>query len=378
MILIKGGVIYTPECFGKADLIIAGDRVVSLREKSTQINNNDLFDKIYDVSGSIIVPGFVDGHVHLIGGGGEGGFTTRTTGAEEGDFSKAGTTTVIGLLGTDGITRDLTSLLAKVRAFNERGLRSFMLSGSYGYPVKTITGNIEKDIVLIPEILGAGEIAICDHRGSGINGDELKRLALEVRRGSMLAGKKGTVVCHMGGSPDGMKPLFEAVESGELPSSVLLPTHVSRNDNLLDQAIHWVEKTGGFIDFTAGEKSIHYLKDIVKKDHLLNNITVSTDGCGSLPVFDKDGNLEGIKSAPVDTLMRTFRMLVKAGISIENTLKLLSCNPAKIFGLLEEGVGQIKVNGLASFVIMSGDSMEITHVFGSGRLLYKAVGHGPV
>jgi beta-aspartyl-dipeptidase (metallo-type) len=378
MILIKGGVVYTPEYFGKADLIIAGDRIVSIREKSTQINNSDLFDEVYNVSGSIVVPGFVDGHVHLIGGGGEGGFTTRTAGARKGDFSKAGTTTVIGLLGTDGITRDLISLLAKVRSFNEIGLKSFMLSGSYGYPVKTITGNIEKDIVLIPEILGAGEIAISDHRGSGINGDELKRLSLEVRRGSMLAGKKGTVVCHMGGSPDGMEPLFKALESGELPSSVLLPTHVSRNENLLDQAIHWVEKTGGFIDFTAGEKSIQYLKDIMKKEHLLNNITVSTDGCGSLPVFDKDGNLEGIKSAPVDSLMRTFRVLVKVGISVEKALKPLTYNPAKIFGLLKEGIGQIKVNGLASFVVMSGDGMEITHVFGSGRLLYKAIGHGPV
>ncbi|MGC9384065.1 MAG: beta-aspartyl-peptidase [Kosmotogaceae bacterium] len=378
MILIKGGVIYTPEYFGKADLIIAGDKILAIKEEIALNKDNDLIDEVYDVSGSIIVPGFVDGHVHLIGGGGEGGFTTRTTGSEKEDFSKAGTTTVIGLLGTDGITRDLISLLAKVRAFTERGLKSFMLSGSYGYPVKTVTGNIEKDIVLIPEILGAGEIAISDHRGSGINGDELKRLALEVRRGSLLAGKKGSVVCHMGGSPDGMKPLFKAVDSGELPSSVLLPTHVSRNENLLDQAIHWVEKKGGFIDFTAGEKSIHYLKDIMKKEHLLDNITVSTDGCGSLPVFDKDGNLEGIKSAPVDTLMRTFRGLVKAGISIENTLKPLSYNPAKVFGLLKEGIGQIKANGLASFIIMSGDGMEITHVFGSGSLLYKAIGHGPV
>ncbi len=378
MILIKGGVIYTPEYYGKADLLIAGDKILAIKEEIALNKDNDLIDEVYNVSGSIVVPGFVDGHVHLIGGGGEGGFTTRTTGAEEDDFSKAGTTTVIGLLGTDGITRDLISLLAKVRSLNERGLRSFMLSGSYGYPVKTISGNIEGDIVLIPEILGAGEIAISDHRGSGVTGYELKRLALEVRRGSMLAGKKGTVVCHMGGSPDGMKPLFKAVENGELPSSVLLPTHVSRNENLLDQAIHWVEKKDGFIDFTAGEKSIHYLKDIMKKEHLLNNITVSTDGCGSLPVFDKDGNLEGIKSAPVDTLTQTFRELLKAGISVEKTLKPLTYNPAKIFGLLKEGIGQIKVNGLASFAILSGDAMEITHVFGSGRLLYKAIGRGPV
>lgn len=378
MILIKGGVIYTPERYGKADLLIAGDKILAIKEEIALNKDNGLIDEVYNVSGSIVVPGFVDGHVHLIGGGGEGGFTTRTTGAEEDDFSKAGTTTVIGLLGTDGITRDLISLLAKVRSFSERGLRSFMLSGSYGYPVKTISGNIEGDIVLIPEILGAGEIAISDHRGSGVTGYELKRLALEVRRGSMLAGKKGTVVCHMGGSPDGMKPLFKAVENGELPSSVLLPTHVSRNENLLDQAIHWVEKKDGFIDFTAGEKSIHYLKDIMKKEHLLNNITVSTDGCGSLPVFDKDGNLEGIKSAPVDTLIQTFRELLKAGISVEKTLKPLTYNPAKIFGLLKEGIGQIKVNGLASFAILSGDAMEITHVFGSGRLLYKAIGRGPV
>ncbi|TYB88886.1 MAG: beta-aspartyl-peptidase [Kosmotoga sp.] len=378
MILIKGGFVYTPECFGKADLIVAGDRIVAFKEKSTLFREKELFDEIYNVSGSIIVPGFVDGHVHLIGGGGEGGFTTRTSGADEYDFSKVGTTTVVGLLGTDGITRDLISLLAKVRSFNEKGLKSYMLSGSYGFPAKNITGNIEKDIVLISEILGAGEIAVSDHRGSGVTGEELKRLGLEVRRGGMLSGKKGTVVCHMGGSPKGMGPLFEAIESCELLPTVLLPTHVSRNENLLNQAIRWVEKHGGYIDFTAGEKSAHYLKNILKKEHLLNNITVSTDGCGSLPVFDKDGNLKDIKSSPVDTLLKMFRKFIEAGIPVENALKPFTYNPANIFGLLKEGIGQIMINGLASFIVLGKEDMEITHVFGSGKLLYKAVGHGPV
>ncbi|MFO7882365.1 MAG: beta-aspartyl-peptidase [Kosmotogaceae bacterium] len=378
MILVKGGVVYTPECYGRADLIIAGDKIVAIKKEISPSKDNNLIDEIYDVSGSIIVPGFVDGHVHLIGGGGEGGFGTRTSEAEEEDFSKAGTTTVVGLLGTDGITRDLISLLAKVRSFKERGLKSFLLSGSYGFPVKTITGNIEKDIVLIPEILGAGEIAFSDHRGSGVTGEELKRLALEVRRGAMLSGKKGTVVCHMGGSLVGMNPLFEAIESGELPPSVLLPTHVSRNEKLLDQAINWVEKTGGYIDFTASKKSRGYIADLMKKESLIDNISVSTDGCGSLPIFDKHGNLKGINSSPIDTLMKMFRELVNDDIPMDKALKPFTYNPAKIFGLLKEGIGQINVNGLASFIVLCGDSMEITHVFGSGKLLYKAIGHGPV
>ncbi|MFW6119551.1 MAG: beta-aspartyl-peptidase [Petrotogales bacterium] len=378
MILIKGGVVYTPEYYGRADLLIAGDRIVALKEQISLKKESVLLDEIFDVSGGVIVPGFVDGHVHLIGGGGEGGFTTRTSGAKEEDFLKTGTTTVVGLLGTDGITRDLISLLAMVRAFNERGLKSYMLSGSYGFPVKTVTGNAEKDIVLIPEILGVGEIAISDHRGSSVTGEELKRLGLEVRRGGMLSGKKGTVVCHMGGSPDGMSPLFEAVKSDELPPTVLLPTHVSRNENLLNQAIRWVEKSGGYIDFTAGEKSTHYLKDILKKEHLLNNITVSTDGCGSLPVFDKDGNLKNIKSSPVDTLIKMFKKFIDADIPVEKALKPFTYNPANVFGLLREGIGQIKVNGIASFIVFCGDTFEITYVFGSGRLKYKSIGHGPV
>ena len=53
-------------------------------------------------------------HVHLIGGGGEGGYATRTPEIQLTDITTSGVTTVLGLLGTDGVTRHVASLLAKL------------------------------------------------------------------------------------------------------------------------------------------------------------------------------------------------------------------------------------------------------------------------
>ena len=70
-----------------------------------------------DASGCIVLPGFIDPHQHILGAGGEAGPQTRMREIELRDIVRAGVTTVIGILGTDGTTRHLTSLLAKARAW---------------------------------------------------------------------------------------------------------------------------------------------------------------------------------------------------------------------------------------------------------------------
>ena len=56
--------------------------------------------------------GFIDSHVHVLGGGGEGGFANRTR-KQLWKLTKFGVTTVVGCLGTDGIGRDICALVAK-------------------------------------------------------------------------------------------------------------------------------------------------------------------------------------------------------------------------------------------------------------------------
>ena len=60
---------------------------------------------VLDVPGCILTPGLVDLHVHIIGGGGEAGPSSCTPSSQLSDFLDAGITTVVGVLGTDCVTR---------------------------------------------------------------------------------------------------------------------------------------------------------------------------------------------------------------------------------------------------------------------------------
>ena len=69
-------------------------------------------------------------------------------------FLKNGITTVVGLLGTDGVTRSVENLVAKARALTEEGMTVYTLTSSYGYPPTTLTGSVERDIILVPPMIG--------------------------------------------------------------------------------------------------------------------------------------------------------------------------------------------------------------------------------
>src|SRR5699024_8762235 len=142
-------------------------------------------------------PGFVDQHVHLTGGGGEGSFHTRAPEARLSELIAGGVTTVVGLLGTDGITRSVENLLAKVKALREEGITAYCLTGSYGWPSVTVTGDLRKDIVFVEEILGL-KLAVSDHRAPNISVEDLIRAASDVRVAGMLSGKAGILTLHMG------------------------------------------------------------------------------------------------------------------------------------------------------------------------------------
>ncbi|MDI6863477.1 MAG: amidohydrolase family protein, partial [Pseudothermotoga sp.] len=209
MILLKNATVYSPEPLGVRDILLAVDRIVAIEEQLTVCLPNL---SVIDCSGKIAVPGFIDSHVHILGGGGEGGFRTRTYELSFSDLVRAGITTVVGCLGTDGVTRSLESLYAKAKALEEEGVSSYIYVGSYRVPPVTLTGSIIKDIVLIDKVIGVGEVAISDHRSSQPTLDELKRLAADARIGGMLSGKAGVVNVHVGDGPTMLEPLTNVVK----------------------------------------------------------------------------------------------------------------------------------------------------------------------
>jgi len=376
--IIKNGEIYNPEYIGKKDILLVNDRVYLIKE-NININENDLLVKIIDADGDYVVPGFIDSHVHITGGGGEGGFHTRTPEIKFSDLIYAGITTVIGCLGTDGITRSGEDLLAKTRALKEEGISAYMYTGSYGFPVKTITGEIKKDIILINEILGIGEVAISDHRSSQPDIFQLEKAAAEARVGGILANKAGIINVHVGDGERKLDFLEEILEKTEIPRKQFIPTHINRNIDLLEKGVDYALK-GGLVDFTTSSSNDFYdnkktkpsnsLKYYLEKGVNINNITFTSDGQGSLPEFNKEGEFVGLKVGKVSSLFKEVKdAVLKKEIDLDKALKVITENPARNLELKNKG--KLKEGKDADLVILDNNDLKIKTVIAKGKIMLE-------
>jgi len=372
--LIKNGTVFGPEPQGEKDILIAGAKIVAM-DRPGRLTLGTLSVELLDASGKIILPGLIDPHVHILGGGGEGGPATRAPEIRVEDIIASGVTTVIGCLGTDGTTRHMESLLAKARALEVEGITTFIFSGSYEIPLKTITGSIRSDLVLIDKVIGAGEIAISDHRSSQPTFEEIARLAADCRVGGMLGGKAGILHLHLGDGPRRLEFLFRLASETEIPSTQVIPTHINRNPELLDEAIRWA-LAGGSIDLTVGpepepespEISVEKAIALCLERHVpLERLTVSSDSNGSLPVFDRAGKLVGLTIATQRDLLRTLQSLLRRQlIGIEDAARLFSANAAAFYKLSAKG--EVKPGKDADLAVFDSD-WELSEVFALGRRL---------
>ncbi len=373
--LIREGLVFAPEPMGKKDILILGNKIGAISEPRG-IKIEGIKTQVIDASEKIIFPGFIDSHVHILGGGGEGGPATRAPEMKMEDIISSGASTVIGCLGTDGVTRHMESLLAKAIGLEKEGISTYIFSGSYAIPVVTITGSVRSDLILIDKVIGAGEIAISDHRSSQPTFEEIARLAAECRVGGMLGGKAGVLHCHLGDGPRKLEMLFKLIKETEIPPTQVIPTHANRNLGLLEESIDFTLQ-GGYIDLTAGadpephddnETSIAAAIQLcLGKKAPLAHITISSDSNGSMPRFDKTGNLVGLTIATQESLLRNFRFLIQKKIlDAENAIKLFSTNVACFYRLHQKG--EIKVGKDADLILLDKD-YNLTDSFVMGRTM---------
>ena len=313
MKVLKQGDIYAPEHLGRKDILIEGSRIARIADHIDEYDQIEEVEKV-DLGGHILTPGYMDIHVHITGGGGESGPATRVPEASLSVLVRNGITTVVGLLGTDGITRSLENLLAKARAFNEEGITCRILTGAYGYPSPTITGSVERDIALIDLMVGV-KIAMSDHRGSNLTGEQLISLATQARRAGMLSGCCGYVTIHMGSGKAKLDPLFYAIDNSDVPIQKFLPTHMGRTRELFEQGLEFV-KRGGTIDMTAGltreelEETADQILSYLKQDPECLNMTMSSDAYGSAPRFNDKMECIGLTYASPKCLHEQLKVLV--------------------------------------------------------------------
>lgn len=377
--IIKNAKIYAPEYLGIKDVVLVGDKIHSIGNTFEINENNAVIVDVIDGNGKILTPGFIDNHVHLIGGGGEGGFKTRTPEITLTDITTAGITTVVGCLGTDGITRNMMSLLAKARGLDEEGITAYIYSGSYQIPVTTITGDVSKDIIAIDKIIGVGEIAISDHRSSQPTLDELKRLVSDARVAGILSGKAGIVNIHVGDGDGKIDYLIDIVESTEIPYTQFIPTHMNRNEDLFVQSMEY-GKSGGFIDFTTSSDPSFWEDGEVKCSKALQrcydagvpdtNITFSSDGQGSLPMFNEKKEFVGLKVGKVTSLFQEVRdAVLDEHLPLEKVLKTITSNPATLLKL--KGKGRIKEGYDADLVLLDEKHLIVDTVIAKGQIMIE-------
>ena len=371
--IIKNGEIYAPEYIGKRDVIIAGGKIEAIAQ-NVSIPQDFATVRVIDAEGKLVFPGFIDAHVHITGGGGEGGFKTRTPEIQLSDIVVGGITTVVGCLGTDGVCRDLKGLLAKARSLEEEGISTYIYTGSYEIPVNTITGNCRSDIMLIDKIIGVGEIAISDHRSSQPTYDDFVKVVAEARVGGMLSGKAGVVNVHLGSGERRLQYLVRMIKETEIPIKQVIPTHINRSISLFDAGIEFT-KLGGIIDLTTSSDPDHLEKDEVKASRGLKmalergipveQIQFTSDGQGSMPIFNKKREFIGLGIGSTKSLYIEVRdAVLKDGVNLEVALKVITSNVARNLKLYNKGT--LKEGKDADIVIVNKDGLTIDTVFAKG------------
>ena len=371
--LFRNAIVYNPENIGKKDVLTGGKTILAISDKLELPSDLDV--QTIDCEGKLMVPGLIDSHIHITGGGGEGGPSSRMPELQLSMLIEAGVTTVIGCLGTDGITRTVESVLMKVKSLRAQGVSAWMYTGAYQVPTPTITGDIAKDIALFEEIIGVGEIAISDHRSSVPTIAELTRLTAHARVAGMIGGKAGIVNIHLGDARDPFRPLHDVVASSQMGYTQFVPTHCNRNFYIFEDSKEYGKK--GYVDITTSSypyypdeevKPSKALKQLIESGVPVEHITFTSDACGSLPGFDPEtGKLVKLEMGLPSSILREIKEAVTDdGLPPETALKVATSNPATILRL--PGKGFISEGFDADLLILD-SGFNIIHYMANGQMM---------
>jgi len=371
VLLIRNADVYAPRHLGLRALLVGGGKVLWMGEAAElPALPPALGAATIDLAGKRLVPGLIDAHVHVTGGGGEAGFRTRVPPVPLTRFTRTGVTTVVGLLGTDDVARGPRDLLATTYALREEGLNAYAYAGGYHVAPATLTGTLRGDLVFLEPLVGVGEFAISDHRSSQPTLDEILRLAADAHVAGLMTGKAGVLHLHLGDGERGLDLVRRALAGSEIPPRVFNPTHVNRRKALFEEAID-LARLGCNVDITAfpveeGEDAwpaAVALRRYLASSAPADRVTISSDAGGCLPCFDADGRVTHMDVGAAGALLGTLRELVDGGLPLEDALPAFTSNPARLLRLARKGVVEsgadadllvLDATGAADTVIIQG------------------------
>lgn len=374
--LLRNADVFGPGPLGRRDVLVSAERVIAIEpqlEAPRQIPC-----EVVDLGGRALVPGLVDAHVHLGGGGGESGFASRVPALFLGEIARAGVTSVVGLLGTDTTTRTIEDLVARAYALREEGLSAWCWTGGYAVPPRTLTGSVRGDIVFVDPIVGVGETAISDHRSSQPTFDELVKLAADCHVSGLTTGKAGVLHLHLGDGTRALSLVRRALTETELPARTFHPTHVNRQPFLFEEAQELARDRGLVVDVTAfpieeGDAAIaaeDAIERWIEKGLPRERLTVSSDGGGCLPVFDADGRVCAMDVGRPSMLAGALATLLARGHALGDVLPFFTSNVARHLRLPRKG--EVRVGGDADLVVL--EAGRVRDVMARGQWLVREGG----
>jgi len=379
MILIRNGEVFGPRALGRRDVLAGGRKILAVEKRIDPAGLPGEVEVI-DAGGLAVVPGFVDGHQHFTGGGGEGGFHTRTPEMRLSMNTTNGVTTAVGVLGTDALTRSVESLYAKTQSFNAEGITAFMLTGSYWHPSPTITGSVARDLVYLQPVIGC-KLALSDIRGPHIEAADLARLASDIRVAALVANKPGIITVHTGVKPGGLELILEVVGRHGLRADMFVPTHINRKNAELTVQVLELARLGAVVDATcmlsppaadAPHLTAADFAVLADANGVFDRVAFSSDAGGSLPVWNEDrSRIVGMGiGTPASLLAELARLVNAKGIALEKALCPLTTTPARLYGL--SGVkGELAPGADADILVLDPGRMTARDVLAGGTVMVR-------
>ena len=353
--LIKDGQVYDPKPLGQTSILLVDGKIGRVGEvDQAALERSGLELQVIDAEGCLVTPGLIDPHEHLLGGSGESGFATQTPEIAFSEVVQGGITTVVGCLGVDTTTKTLPGLLARAKAFNEEGITAFIYSGGYDVPPVTLTGSVRTDMLMVAEVIGAGEVAIADARSTAPTLDQLDRLVRDAYVGGLLSRKCGITHFHVGDEPSRLSLLRSLIDERSIAPALLYPTHVERNEALMLEAIE-LSRRGVTVDVDTVERDLpHWLKFYMDKGGDLERMTVSSDAA---------------LNSPATVLSQLRECILQHRHPLHTVLALATINTANVLKL--DAKGRLAPGMDADVLLLDARSLDVRVVIARGRRLVE-------
>ncbi|MGZ8376677.1 MAG: amidohydrolase family protein [Gemmatirosa sp.] len=354
-ILIENGEVYAPARLGRRAVLIAEERIAAVGKVNRHaLESLGVEHEVIDVEGCLVTPGWIDPHVHLLGGSGEEGFSTQTPEFFVGEIVRHGFTTVVGCLGVDTTMKTMPGLLGKAKALEEEGVNARIWTGGYNVPSTTILGSAREDIMFIDEVIGIGEVAIADQRGMEPDARELARLMTDAYVGGMLARKAGLTHFHVGEGKRRLTTLREMLDQFEVEPAWIYATHIERNEALMREAIA-LAKRGAAVDIDTVEGDLaRWLRFYLDNDGDAERLTFSSDASINSP----EAFAEQVRDC-----------VLHHGFPLEQVLPFITVNTARILKLREKGT--LERGRIADVLVLEPDTLAVRHVWAKGRCMVR-------